>query len=547
MKETVSAKNATINDNVGNNSEDDSIHHVHFAGNVAEDPMSQEPGRDMNTEEEMRSVAERLRRIIRRAEELGNLTLEDAFAQLDVDHSGIISAEELQTSLRRLGSTFEFTVEECSSLLVCLTGNENSEGMNLLSFYRAMGRRSPPMPETESSTVAHMDLSESPAVHADNAASRLRSYILQTEQEGSSSVIQSTFRFLDTDNSGFITASEFHDGLRNLGSTDENFPPLDDEDCEELVTIFDANDDGKVSLIDFYRFMGRRSPPLPDSKNIDDQAVKRDKSKTSAYEGVTEHDHFRDFFDKKKRDDEDDESGVGGGCNMSSGSSSLPIVASSINNSQNNSKSSSNENNGSGGRVGSQESQSARLAVCENLPVADAVEVVIDHPVSLPGVILPFLLNDTLSGEEKNDLDSSSSSECDRISRDDCEFSNLMSLNCQGDKESRIQATTNNTCANNRTSAIIERAIIEIDHERTSSPTDNLAISSLSVNTFSAFDLITPSIRRSIYNLSPIDTHRISNSTSFSHPAVELSYDEVNDEIQVLNDENRAQCTRVNV
>lgn len=545
MKETVSAKSATINDNVVNNAEDDSIHHVHFAGNVAEVAMSQEAGRDMNTEEEMRSVAERLRRIIRRAEELGNLTLEDAFAQLDIDHSGIISAEELQTSLRRLGSTFEFTVEECSSLLVCLTGHENSEGMNLLSFYRAMGRRSPPMPETESSTVAHMDLSESPAVHADNAASRLRSYILQTEQEGSSSVIQSTFRFLDTDNSGFITASEFHDGLRNLGSTDEN-PPLDDEDCEELVTIFDANDDGKVSLIDFYRFMGRRSPPLPDSTNIDDQAVKRDKSKTSADESVTEHDHFRDFFGKKKRDDEDDESGVGGGGNMSSGSSSMRIVASSTNNSQNDSNSSSNENNGSG-RVASQESHSARLAVCENLPVVGAVEVVIDRPASLPGVILPFLLNDTLSGEEKNYADSSSLSECDRISRDDCEFSNLMSVNCQGDKESRIQATTSNTCANNRTSAIIERAIIEIDYERTSSPIDNLAISSLSVNTFSAFDLISPSLRRSIYNSSPIDTHRISNRSSLSHPAVELSYDEVNDEIQVLNDENRAQCTRVNV
>jgi len=545
MKETVSAKSATINDNVVNNAEDDSIHHVHFAGNVAEVAMSQEAGRDMNTEEEMRSVAERLRRIIRRAEELGNLTLEDAFAQLDIDHSGIISAEELQTSLRRLGSTFEFTVEECSSLLVCLTGHENSEGMNLLSFYRAMGRRSPPMPETESSTVAHMDLSESPAVHADNAASRLRSYILQTEQEGSSSVIQSTFRFLDTDNSGFITASEFHDGLRNLGSTDEN-PPLDDEDCEELVTIFDANDDGKVSLIDFYRFMGRRSPPLPDSTNIDDQAVKRDKSKTSADESVTEHDHFRDFFGKKKRDDEDDESGVGGGGNMSSGSSSMRIVASSTNNSQNDSNSSSNENNGSG-RVASQESHSARLAVCENLPVVGAVEVVIDRPASLPGVILPFLLNDTLSGEEKNYADSSSLSECDRISRDDCEFSNLMSVNCQGDKESRIQATTRNTCANNRTSAIIERAIIEIDYERTSSPIDNLAISSLSVNTFSAFDLISPSLRRSIYNSSPIDTHRISNRSSLSHPAVELSYDEVNDEIQVLNDENRARCTRVNV
>jgi len=39
------------------------------------------------------------------------------------------------------------------------------------------------------------------------------------------------------------------------------FSSIDSENCEELVTIFDTNGDGLVSLLDFYRFMGRRSPP----------------------------------------------------------------------------------------------------------------------------------------------------------------------------------------------------------------------------------------------------------------------------------------------
>merc|ERR1719215_797773 len=161
----------------------------------------------------MSVVADRLRRVIRRAEEIGNLTLEDAFAHFDIDHSGRISAEELQSSLRRLGSTFEFTLAECSALIGCFTGH-HSEEMSLLAFYRAMGRRSPPPTSVvPSMPIAHMDLSESPAVHADNAANRLRSHILTLEQGANISGIEATFRQLDMDMSGYITADEFHEGL----------------------------------------------------------------------------------------------------------------------------------------------------------------------------------------------------------------------------------------------------------------------------------------------------------------------------------------------
>lgn len=46
-----------------------------------------------------------------------------------------------------------------------------------------------------------------------------------------------------------------------------SFAHLDDDCCEELAALFDVNQDGQVSLLDFYRFMGRRSPPLKPQEN----------------------------------------------------------------------------------------------------------------------------------------------------------------------------------------------------------------------------------------------------------------------------------------
>jgi len=109
-----------------------------------------------HSEVEIASVADRLRRLIRRTEAVNNVTLEAAFAHFDNDNSGTITARELQRGLGDFGESFSFTLEECSALLACLAGeqyrNEGSnrsrgahqEGINLLEFYRAMGRQSPP-------------------------------------------------------------------------------------------------------------------------------------------------------------------------------------------------------------------------------------------------------------------------------------------------------------------------------------------------------------------------------------------------------------------
>ena len=138
--------------------------------------------------------------------------------------------------------------------------------------------------------------------------------------ESGGRTIADSFKYYDVDNDGFITAKDFVEGLKGLGGKfsgregegtttnkgDEGSACCAESDpckgpaealenekdhvdtfsssnskisipsptsspssdvvsaasCEELVAMFDANGDGRVSLLDFYRFMGRNSPPL---------------------------------------------------------------------------------------------------------------------------------------------------------------------------------------------------------------------------------------------------------------------------------------------
>jgi Ca2+-binding EF-hand superfamily protein len=286
------------------------------------------------TEVEMERVAEHLRRLIRRAEEVDSVTLESAFAHFDRSHTGTITPTDLQEGLRRLGDSFsDLTLEDCSALLSCLskkdrrqklTANNNTSStpttttpaINLLGFYRAMGRKSPPLilcsddeedvappllrstaPDGPGNEIGEDDngdndsaiqrrigarlhhpfavqppvsLESSHVVHADDAASRLREIVLSAEQnEGTP--LESSFRLLDPEGTGYIRANDFSSRIRNLGQGNEDTfsQIIDNEDCQELVALFDANNDGLVSLLDFYRFMGRRSPP-PEVTSSDD-------------------------------------------------------------------------------------------------------------------------------------------------------------------------------------------------------------------------------------------------------------------------------------
>ena len=94
--------------------------------------------------------------------------------------------------------------------------------------------------------------------------------------------LEQSFRILDPDGNGYVDAADFRRRLRRLGRGDIDndasdadadanaaaggaFATIDDEDCEELVALFDTNGDGLVSLLDFYRFLGRHSPPPMES------------------------------------------------------------------------------------------------------------------------------------------------------------------------------------------------------------------------------------------------------------------------------------------
>lgn len=269
-----------------------------------------------HSESELERASHGLRRLIRRVEAV-DMSLEEVFSQLDVDHSGSISATDLQKALGLLGHSY--SEEDCAALIEYWsrssigssgTHGTNSNGehegptMSLLGFFRAMGRSSPPPPSNSNdggggdadqdvdesnngqSPPPRMDLTQSSVVHAHQAADRLREIVLRAEREEGRRLEQS-FRILDPGGNGYVDAADFRRGLRRLGRGDIGadasdadadvnaaaggaFATIDDEDCEELVALFDANGDGLVSLLDFYRFLGRHSPPPMESSPLPD-------------------------------------------------------------------------------------------------------------------------------------------------------------------------------------------------------------------------------------------------------------------------------------
>lgn len=173
------------------------------------------------------------------------------------------------------------------------TSNTNQSGTadhpHETTVMSAVGRRSPP-PEIytgmddddETNDGAASDVvtmsASSPVVHAHAAATRLRDIVLEAEQQNNRMPIESVFRIFDHSGTGYISAIDFRMGLQELGGrykdgqqqTEDAFDLINDEDCEELVALFDTNNDGLVSLLEFYRFMGRRSPPPLSPTNSSD-------------------------------------------------------------------------------------------------------------------------------------------------------------------------------------------------------------------------------------------------------------------------------------
>jgi Ca2+-binding EF-hand superfamily protein len=315
-----------------NNGGDDggSHHAVRFADDT-QDAVTRTTLPTPSSENDMAAAAERLRRLIRRAEEVDHVTLEAAFEHFDQDHSGGITPDDLQRGLRSLGSTFFFTLEECRALLDCLAGryahhnrcgqdgDDAEPRVTLLGFYRAMGRRSPPpefdddhegMPDDQAE-VSHSSsaspasralrrssssslrqrsstaLASSSVVHAQDAANRLRRMVLDAEQNEDVS-LETFFNLLDVNHTGHISPADFRRGLQELGlrrsaalisdgnaesvdGVEPAFASISEQDCEQLVALFDINHDGLVSLLDFYRFMGQRSPPLSRTASDDER------------------------------------------------------------------------------------------------------------------------------------------------------------------------------------------------------------------------------------------------------------------------------------
>jgi Ca2+-binding EF-hand superfamily protein len=198
-------------------------------------------------------AAERLKRLIRRAEAGGSrqedcVSLESAFEHFDSSHRGIINPSDLQTGLKKLGESFSFSLDECRALLGVLSNNKSQEGISLLGWYRALGRHSPPPSIEGGSSRRGSDLVNSPVVHAEDAANRLRDLVKQAELKNGKSV-DSFFELFNSNNTGKITATDFLTGLQTLGGT---FAELHPEDCVE-VRLCEERCDELIELVSSIR------------------------------------------------------------------------------------------------------------------------------------------------------------------------------------------------------------------------------------------------------------------------------------------------------
>ncbi|GMI06436.1 hypothetical protein TrRE_jg3431, partial [Triparma retinervis] len=148
------------------------------------------------------------------------------------------------------------------------------------------------------------DLASSPVIRSEDAAARLRALVLRAEQENGTP-LESSFQMFDRNGEGYVTEGEFKRALKVMQNG--SFASLDDECCEELAALFDVNQDGQVSLLDFYRFMGRSSPPLKPSSGGGGGEDEEEEEEVSDFELENEEDEDEEEEEDEDGDDDEDE------------------------------------------------------------------------------------------------------------------------------------------------------------------------------------------------------------------------------------------------
>lgn len=154
---------------------------------------------------------------------LSESDLHRIFERLDLNGDGLVSLEELNWLLEKLG--FEFREDELESLI----GKQRLDLNEFIFFY-----------ESSISSKQKNELSE-----INNNIN-----IIEDDDDDVESDLVKAFKVFDLDGDGFITSQELECVLKRLGFWDDN---NNCKDCRSMICVYDTNSDGRL---DFEEFKG---------------------------------------------------------------------------------------------------------------------------------------------------------------------------------------------------------------------------------------------------------------------------------------------------
>ncbi|XVF36997.1 hypothetical protein REPUB_Repub19eG0106900 [Reevesia pubescens] len=151
------------------------------------------------------------------------------FEKLDKNGDGLVSLEELNWLLERIG--VQFSLEELESLVgkPCLNFDE------FLFFY---------------DSISNPKIFDAAAAGGDDEVED-QEQELMIHGDGQDSDLVKAFKVFDLNGDGFISCEELQSVLRRLGLWDES----SGKDCRSMICFYDTNLDGMVDFEEFKNMM----------------------------------------------------------------------------------------------------------------------------------------------------------------------------------------------------------------------------------------------------------------------------------------------------
>ncbi|XP_034483868.1 calcium-binding protein E63-1 isoform X2 [Drosophila innubila] len=159
----------------------------------------------------------------------GELNLRTAFDLLDRNRDGRVTANELQFMLKNLGINVR---DEIIHDLIREASHSGNGLINEAEFLQWVGRiqalRDDQQQHDDSASTASKPVDEADDVTEDLIAA---------------------FRVFDRDGNGFITRDELQTAMEMIGE------PLNEQQLEQLLTIADLDQDGRINYEEFTRLL----------------------------------------------------------------------------------------------------------------------------------------------------------------------------------------------------------------------------------------------------------------------------------------------------